>query len=307
MELGLHKAPSPAKQTPAFLRPYQRKIKESFKRPENANVLFSFITGNKNGISPYTKKAFKKVNLSHLFSPSGIHYGSVLFLLFYFFKGLKVKWPLRVGKIAIYSSTFFLPGFYSIQRLSILRILFQIKFISKLKLEVEHIFLLTFLISFLLGHYDKSPLGFLMSFAFLGTFFSFRAESKLKLILGLYSTQLIIGLFLGEKVSLLSIPIGLIGSFCFAFLFPVLLLFLGTFWLVPFNWGEPLLRGYIVSIHWFARALQGSFTSSSIFLILGLWVLMFMKNDKRKYAIVMILFFLHTNTAMTPVIFSPLR
>ncbi|AUN99801.1 hypothetical protein C0V70_17155 [Bacteriovorax stolpii] len=306
MERGVAQKSPPPRTTPPFLQKYQRSMKADFKKPENANLLFSFITGNKNGISPYTRKAFKKTNLSHLLAPSGIHYASVLFLLFFLVKKMKAKRWQRIIKVMTYSSAFFLPGFTSIHRLSILRLLLQFKFLAKRKWSIEVIFFLTFAVSFLCGHYSDSPLGFLMSFAFLGTFFAFQNHSKIMLILGLFSTQLILGLFMGEKVSLLSIPVGLVGSALFALLFPTLLLFLASYWLIPFNWGEPLIRSYVVSVQVMAKMLQGSFTSSSVFLILAVWALLILKTSKRKYAIVFLLIFLHTNTAMTPVIFSHL-
>lgn len=305
VELGLQKTPPPEKKVPSFLNRYKAQVKEHFKRPENANILFSFITGNKNGISPYTKKAFKKVNLSFLLSPSGIHYSALFVFVAYFLKRIKFKWVRYLTKATIVSSVFFLPNFESLKRLGILRLIFQLKFLAKLKISLEMVFFLTFILSFALGHFKISPIGFIFSFAFLGTFFSLRDSSKLILILGLFSTQLILALFLGDKVSLLSIPCGLFGSFLFTILFPICILFLLTFWIHPINWLEPILRTYIVGIQSTSKLLNGSFTSSSIFLILAIWLLMFHQNNTRKYIVFSLLLFLHTNTAMNPVIYSP--
>lgn len=305
IQLGLQKTPVPTKVIPPFLARYKSQVKEQFKKPENANILFSFITGNKTGISPYTKKAFKKLNLSFLLSPSGIHFTALFIFVAYFLKKIKNKWIRYVTKASIVSSFFFLPNFEALKRLGILRLLFQVKFLAKLKISLETIFFLTFVLSFIFGQYKASPLGFIFSFAFLGTFFSLRDSSKIILILGLFSTQLILALFLGDKVSLLSIPCGLFGSFLFTFLFPVFVLFLLTFWAIPFNWVEPLLQLYIKGIQLTSKLLNGSFTSSSIFLILAIWILMFHKASKRKYMGFCVLLFLHTNTAMNPVIYSP--
>ena len=304
IQLGLNdKKPAPH-HTPEFLQSYKRKIKNSFERPENANILFSFITGDKSGISPYTKKAFKKVNLSFLLSPSGIHFSCVLFFLTWLLKKITNSKLKIFSKIGILSSSLFFPS-DSIKRLSILRLLFQFKFFSKLKISIEQIFIITFILAFLAGDYFKSPIGYIYSLLFLGTFFSLKDYSKITLIIGLFSTQLILGLFLGEKVSLLSIPLGMMGAFLFTILFPVLLIFLATFWLIPFNWGEPIIRSYILLIQYTAKILNGSFTSSSIFLIAGVWVLMLEKHSRRKCVLLFVLFFLHTNTAMTPVQFPP--
>lgn len=292
------------KTTPEFLRSYQQDVKNRFKKPENANVLFSFITGNKNGISSYTKKAFKRTNLSFLLSPSGLHLSIVLMILFYPLKKLNVKFLKRASKILFLPSLFLLPEYFSLHRSSLLRLFLQFKFITKLPLSLEHVFFLTFLTAFCLGHFHRSPMGFIYSFAYLGVFFSLRDQSKIMLIAGLFSIQLILGLFSGEKVSLLSIAFGLFGSFAFTLLFPLLLLFLITFSFLDWNWGEPLIRGFIVSIQFVAKNLQGSFTSSSLFLIFAVFILMWMKSSRLKYIYLLVLIFCHTNTAMTPVIIT---
>lgn len=298
----IKKNPS-VKVTPAFLQNYKQQIKESFKRPENANVLFSFITGDKSGITPKTKKSFKKVNLTYILSPSGIHLTGLLFILTYFFKKIKIKWVKKLTHFFVLSTFIFMPSSDSIRRLSFLRILFQANFLTKINLRFEYIFILTFITAYLLGDYQNSPIGFIYSFIFLGTFLSLKNYSKPILILGVFSTQLIIGLFLGEKVSLISIPVGMLASFIFSVLFPFLILFLATFWIVPINWAEPLIRIFIIFIHHAAKYLNGSFTSSSLCLIAAVWVLMMMKHSSGKYAALALFIFFHTNTAMTPSIF----
>ena len=305
VQLGLHTTPMATRPVPPFLVRYKNQVKDHFNKPENANILFSFITGNKTGISPHTKKAFKKVNLSFLLSPTGIHFSALFIFVTFFIKKLKNKWLRTILKLTSISSVFLLPDFQSLKRLGILRIIFQLKFLAKMKISLEKIFFATFILSFVLGHYKSSPVGFIFSFAFLGTFFSLRNHSKLMLICGLFSTQLILALFLGDKVSLLSIPCGLFGSFLFTLLFPLVVLFLLTFWMIPINWIEPLLKLYVTGIKLTAKYLNGSFTSSSIFLILAMWLLMFHKNSTQKYIGLFLLLFLHTNTAMNPVIFFP--
>ena len=305
VQLGLHSTPVATRPTPSFLMRYKAQIKEEFIKPENANILFSFITGNKTGISPYTKKAFKKVNLSFLLTPSGIHFSALFVFVTFFIKRFKNKFIRSLLKFSVVSSVFFLPSFESLKRLGILRIIFQFKFLTKIKISLEKVFFITFLLSFIFGQYRSSPIGFIYSFAFLGTFFSLRDHSKLILIYGLFSTQLILALFLGEKVSLFSIPFGLFGSFIFSLIFPFLVLFLLTFWIIPINWAEPIIKLFVAAIKLTAKSLNGSFTSSSIFLILAIWLLMFHKSSTRKYFTLTLLLFLHTNTAMNPVLYSP--
>lgn len=303
VHLGITKVSPAAKTTPGFLKTYQTEVKNTFEKRELANILFAFITGNKNGISPYTKKAFKKTNLIFLFSPSGIHLAGLFLFINFFLKKIKIKWVRHFSKASIVSSAFLLTGFDSMKRLSLMRLLNQFKFLAKLTITTEQVFLCTFFISFLLGHFHKNPLSFIFSFAFIGTFISLRDYSKIKLILGLYSIQLTLGLFMGDKVSLLAVPVGLLGSFIFSFLFPIILLFLGSFWLIEVNWIEPLLKIYVGGIQLTAKALNGSFSSSSIFLILAVWVVM-IRPKGFGYVSLFALVMCHTNTAMTPVIFT---
>ena len=302
---GWKKSDQATKNLPIFIENYRQKIADSFERPENVAILFSFIKGDKNHLSPYTKNAFKKLNLSYLLSPSGIHFSALLFFVGFFLKKIKSKKLKYLSQVSVLLLPLYFSSYEAIKRLSLLRLLFKGKFLTKSKVTVEIIFLVTFLISFLTGSFSRSPLGFIYSYIFLGTFFSLRNFSKITLILGLFSSQLIVALFMGDKVSLLSIPLGLIFSFLFSLIFPILLLFISSFWMIPYNWVEPVIRVFVLTVHYSAKFLNGSFTSSSLFLIAAIWCLMMMVYSKKKCIAILILIFLHTNTAMTPVQFPP--
>ena len=182
VQTGRSKVILPSRTIPGFIKNYHQQIKHDFKKPETANILFSFITGNKNGISPYTKKAFRKLNLIFLLSPSGIHLNAFLLVLMFFIKKIKFKWIRYLSKSGLLLSFFLFTGLESIKRSAILRLLFQVKLISKLKITTLKVFISTFFISFICGQYGVSPLGFIFSFAFLGTFFSLQNYSKVILI-----------------------------------------------------------------------------------------------------------------------------
>jgi hypothetical protein len=124
------------------------------------------------------------------------------------------------------------------------------------------------------------------------------------LILGLFSSQLIIALFMGEHVSLMAIAVGLIGSALFGLLFPFVLLFFVSFWIFKINWIEPLIGLFLSFVKSSSVLLQGSFTSSSIFLILAVGTLLHVSYSRKKMAAFCLLLILHTNTAMTPSIFT---
>lgn len=293
---------SPKRVMPEFIKNYQNKMKSSFVRPENAHILFSFFTGNKDGISPYTKKAFKQTNLSYLFSPSGVHLAGILVFILYFVKKIPTKKGTRFFKFLINIGLFFLPQFYTLHRLAVLRLSYQFNHLAKLKQPVEILFIFTFIISFCLGHFHYSPMGFIYSFIYLGTFIAFGMRPKISLILGLFSTQLILGIFFGNQASLFSIAVGLLGGFLFSLIFPLLIIFFSTFWLMEINWGEPIIRGFVLGTHYFSKILNGTYFSSSLFLIGAVWLLLC--RDKPSYWLFLftILFFLHTDGCMSPTI-----
>lgn len=302
------KIPPPPHSPYDWIITYRQKIKNHFTRPENAYLIFSFIANDRSMISSYTKRAFKKINLQFLLSPSGIHLAGLLFCFNFFIQKIKNKLIKRLITVSILVLVFWIPQIYAVKRMALLRILFHLKYFlgkfTKWQVSLEQVFIIVFLFSFILGHFHASPLGFTYSFIFLGTFFSFRHASKFFLVLGLYSTQLLLALFSGDSVSLLSIPCGLLGGFLFTLLFPIIFIFLSTFWLFEINWIEPIVRLFVLYAHNAARILRGTYTFPSVFLLLFVWVLIFMPEiSKKKYLFLILFLFLHTNITAAPSIF----
>ncbi len=284
----------PKKPLPAFLKNYQIQMKNDFKKPENVSILFSFFTGHKEGISSYTKKSFQKMNLSYLFTPSGLHLSSFMFLIMFFFnfkKSIrkKITWTMNICLL-------FISPFYSLQRLGLLKIL------NRFKLSSEKIFYASFIISFGLGHFALSPMSFIYSFFYIGTYLSFSLSSKMKLILALFSTQVILGIYFGADVSLVAISLALMGSFIFSLIFPLLIIFFSTYWFIPLNWGEPLIRIYVLGVHFFARFLNGTFISASFFMLLASWLLLIRSSIPFKRTLFTLCLLLHSGASMPPTI-----
>ncbi len=290
------------KKVPAIFRNYQNEIKEKFNKPENANLLFSFLMGTQQGISPHTRAAFKASNLNFLLSPSGIHLGGFFLVAGFFIRRFHHKGVRRGLKLSLLAACLALPNYEAIHRLAILRFGFNIKFLAKLKITSEQMLIITFFIAFCLGHYFSSPFGYLFSLLYIGTFFFLGDRPKSLLMLALFANHVLIALFLGSKVSFLGTLCGFAGVFFFSVLYPFMLIFFATFWIFSYNWIEPLISLYIESLKFAAHYLNGSFTtSSSIFLLLALWSLLFLK---RKNIAVAVCLLLHSNAAMTPSLFS---
>lgn len=303
VQLQLNKKTSAEVRIPRFLKTYSDDIKTGFQKPENANLLFAFLMGTDKGISPYTKKNFRANGLGFLLSPSGVHLGGFFFILNLFLKKIKKKSIKRILNVLILTSVFFLSQQEAVKRLSLLRFGVLMNRLFKKPVAFEWIFLGTFFTAFIIGHYYSSPLGFLFSFYYIGTFIYLGDQSRLVLIAGLFSNQLVIALFMGTKVSLFSVITGLIGVSLFSILFPLLIIYFLTYWLFPFNWVEPFINLYSLMLKFSAKFLTGSFTSSSIFLFLFLWTLLLCKDRRLKVVFAGIFLCMHTNTAMTPVLF----
>jgi len=303
VELKLNKKTVAEQRVPFVLHRYQENIKASFKRPENANLLMSFLFGAKQGISPHTKKAFEKNNLSFLLAPTGIHLASFFLLVGFFLKRFLSRKKRKWITMTLLSAMFLLPTPENIKRLSLMRLGFHGKAFFKRRISSTHLLAIAFGFSFLLGHYSNNPLSFLISLLFIGTFFTLGEQSRATLVLALFSNQILLAIFLGNKISLFSVFTSMAGVFLFGFLQPAFIIYFCTFWIYPTNWVEPIIQVFVRTLKTSATLINGTFTSSSIFLLLAIWMLLFLKKKRGFYLLFSLLLLLHTNTSMTPCFF----
>lgn len=276
-------------------RKYQQNFKQNFHSAQNANVLWAFITGDKKGISPRVQKDFNDLELGFLFSPSGIHLAGLMALIFFLIKKIKQKKITKLVEWVFLGSIYFLP-YLAIKRLIIFRLLILLNKRLNLKADTEVIFLITFFISFFLGHYSQSPIGFILSFLYMGTFISLRNYSRPIIFLGLFSSHLLVCFFSGNEVS----PLGLVFNLpilgLFSLLFPAFILYFLSFRWIHFNWIELFIRFFILSVHWMAKIPHGTLISSTFFLILAVWIILL--KWPKKYLLLLLL--LHGNVANSP-------
>jgi hypothetical protein len=100
-------------------------------------------------------------------------------------------------------------------------------------------------------------------------------------------------------VSLLSIIINLPLITFFTIFMPFVFLYFFTFKLIQFNWIEGVIRIFIVLIHSGSKIIPGSTVSSTIFLIIAVWIILLKK--KKRYLLIALL--LHGNTVNAPACF----
>ena len=217
-------------QTSSFLQKKKKTFLRNIQNDTNAKVIFGYVLGHKKGISKKIKDAHKRLLIMHLFTPSGLHFSSILLFFWPFFSFLKKR--KKVLFIFSYTSICLLPflvdGFFSIKRICLFQILKSIKQNGNFKnIENFHLFILTFLIDFCLGSFDKSPLSFSYSFLFLGLIFANKKFRGKKLIPYFAGAQVIISFFSKEGFYLFGIINSFLLTSIFSFLFP--------FWLIVFG------------------------------------------------------------------------
>jgi len=292
---GQRPSARPEKSSIGHLLPPKSALLESFENPRHGHLLWAFLTGEKEGLSPKLKKQFDLLELGFLFSPSGIHLSGFFLLLFFLQKKLLGKKVAARVKFFITLACFFLPS-YSIKRIVILRLMIFLKNRLKKKWKIEILFFATFAVSFLLGHYFSSPAGFIMSFLFMGTFISLSPFSRWQMLLGLFASHLLLAFFNGHTVSPVALILDLPLLFFFSAIMSVSGIYLLTFHWIKLNWLEKPISLFLFLIKKSAALTIGTQLNASFFLILALWITFFRKDKK----ILLVCFFLHTNLANSP-------
>lgn len=288
----------PRKNLPAFILDQQNSFKESFTHPRNANLAWAMMTGEKIGLSPKDILDFTALELNFLFSPSGLHLTAFMTLIFFIFNQFKWKKFTKILQWLFLAGGLFFP-ILAIKRLIILRLLILGQRFFKIKCPIEVLFLITFVIAYLLGHYTDSPLGFILSYLFIGTFISLAKQPRIVLVLGLFSTHLLIAFFSGNQISFFSILFSIPLIALFSFVLPFFYLYFLTFKWMTFNWIEWAVRAFVLIVHWMAKIVQGSHMSSTFFLIMALWIVLLRKE--KKYLLIVLL--LHGNAVLAPTLF----
>jgi len=96
---------------------------------------------------------------------------------------------------------------------------------AKLKIDIYQIFLGSFLIDFIFGTFDKSPMSYIFSFLFLGSLLS--AEKFESRIINFLCANLLISFLTISKVNVVGFILGFFTTALFSLLFPLLFV---TYW-----------------------------------------------------------------------------
>ena len=191
-------------------------LRAHFKDPELADYLLSVTVGEKRWLNPSTKALHKKFTLTHLFTPSGLHFGTLIMVLRLF---IKSRWLL----LPFYLAPFLFGGFYSCKRVGL--ILGSKNIFSNTSLYALMLIMMS--LDYALGTYEYSPKSFLYSFTFLGVFISLIGSGKGRIFFTLIATHIVLAYFTGDPIAPLGIFMGLLLTPLFCLAFP--LLFLSVF------------------------------------------------------------------------------
>lgn len=241
----------------------QKLEKRFFSYPSHSKVTkkygylsMAFLTGNRRPIQKSLLAPYKRLNMYHLFTPSGLHLGSFFMMILFLLRSFNKKFQLIVHTsiVAILSYyVFAAAGYYSLKRMLAFRI--HTLWMSKIpslqnKMGPFSIFLITFLIDFFIGTYKDSPLSFCYSYIFLGCIMACLNRSGFVLLSTMVGGQIIAAFLNQQSVYLPSLLFNFLLSSMFTLLFPVLLLAIA----IPSlgNWIIPYAMG---SYHWLVNFL----------------------------------------------------
>ncbi len=192
----------------------------------NNPLVHAYIFGNKTKLKKDIKNIHKDLNLQHLMTPSGLHLGSLLFLLGLFTK--RRSWRFLFITFLGYL-VFPYDGLDSFKRM-ILFGMFRTNPLWRPNLFL--CFILTFSFAFIGGQYIENPLSFSLSFIFLATLLT--GKNKIKTFLCLFFIQALLSEWFSREFYPVGTLFGLILSLVSPFVFPLLLL--EAFWeALPFS------------------------------------------------------------------------
>ncbi|MBG08800.1 MAG: hypothetical protein CME68_08580 [Halobacteriovoraceae bacterium] len=282
-------------------------IRERFKKKVHFDLLIAYVTGNKKSLPTKLKKSHKTLSITHLFTPSGLHFSSLYFFFIPLFSYLKKRSPpsYLFAHTTLCATPFLLTGFNSIKRICIFHTLKVVKsFLDKEKLkQIDNFYLIlfTFLIDAIRGSFFESPLSFCYSFIFLGLLFCYDDFNPQRIFFYFFGAQVILAFFSLDLFSIFGLFFGFLLTYLFSFLFP--------FWLpiffIPMKIQSILGITFLIekSISLFVKSIlflndivfEFNFFFSSLPLILSVLLCSYKLQTKIKLYLFTTLILLHSN------------
>lgn len=192
----------------------------SFLTKSENTLLRSYLLGKDEGRNSFffrqIKSNHKTLYLNHLFTPSGLHFGSLFWMMTPFFSFLKRFNSSSLFKFSFYLFPFFFQDYFSLKRIGALKLIGQFK-----KSDTFLIFIIVFFFDLVFGSFNKNPYSFIFSFLFLGIIISRKDRPFSGFFWPLCGGQILASFVTNGSFNLLGFFFGNILSFIFVFLFPV--------------------------------------------------------------------------------------
>jgi predicted membrane metal-binding protein len=267
---------------------------------KSAQVFKALITGEKRHLSKSFKRKIKTLNLIHLFTPSGLHFSSIL--LFLLPISLYSKKGFKIVSVFLCFTPFFFTGLYSMKRIALLRLVFMIK--SKFKylrdLDSFQVLLLVFSVDFIFGTYSHSPMSFACSLLFLGAIFSSEKYSTLEITSKFILAQVLMAIIFKTFWNPVGSLLGLLITSLFSLIFPFFLADMAIISLFQYSFFSSLMDSFIFIID---KAYQLSINFDvlwpNLFLVLAIYLCMF-KNKIKYMALPLFLLFSNPTVNLPP-------
>ncbi len=202
---------------------YQRRAKLKISVPNCKSIACKLELAINTGVKKIPRSEiliYKKLNLIHLFTPSGLHLVPISFLARAFLNKYIHILIIFFGYLLLLGTN----NLMSLERIFSLKLFYL--FLKNLNCSITSVFLIAMICNLLTGNFETSTLSFVFSFLFLGSVIS--GENIKEISLNLYISNLLISYFFIGTVNFIAPIFGIIISSIFTFLYPFLFL---NFWI----------------------------------------------------------------------------
>jgi len=199
-------------------------IRRNFESLQMGQLLLSYTTGDRIGLSKHVKDVHNQLYIMHLFTPSGIHLSSIYLVLLPLLALIKKRNRKFYHLILTFISLMplFLSGFYSVKRVAMLRAICSITKLANLNVSLWWSFIGAFSLDLLFGALNKSPFSFIFSFLFLGAIISVSKASQTHFVIAIMGGQFLISFINNGSVNILGVLLGIFATSIFSILFPII-------------------------------------------------------------------------------------
>lgn len=267
----------------------------NFKSHELANAFTSLILGLKLREATHIKHDINTLHLWNLFGENGLHYFLLIQTINFYIPSLKIK--------RFSSYLLFLLCLLTLSPSLIRLFLFKTfqKICKKYKLNISLILILfmVFILSFFMGHFANSPIGFIFSFCFWFSFLWARNKSRIEFFLLLSLLYSLIAIYFLDNFSFISILCSLLILWIYIKFYRFLLLtFLFCLIIKKNYYLELMMKIIFTGIHFIASNWIIDYSNSTLLIAVLIFLALI---SKRPWLILLYLIF-HIDIANTPTI-----